>query len=65
MISELFAKYRFGAMHTTDIADGKVTNLACIPPNLRYSTNTCPEECGKFVFLSKVQALVIALTEGN
>ena len=28
MISELFGKYQFGALHTADISDGKVMNRA-------------------------------------
>ena len=28
MITELFAKYQIGAIHTADIIDGKVTNQA-------------------------------------
>ena len=27
MISQLSAKYQFGAMHTADTTDGKVTNV--------------------------------------
>ena len=35
MISQLFAKYKFGAMHTADTTDSKVTNRALCPPNPR------------------------------
>ena len=33
MISELFAKYQFGAIHTADIIDVKVTNRPFVLPN--------------------------------
>ena len=44
MISELFAMYPFGAIHTVDITDSKVTNQPPgVPLNLRYSAvYTCP-----------------------
>ena len=42
-MSELFAKYQFGAIHTAGITDGKVTGKPShesgTPPNPRYSTN--------------------------
>ena len=45
MIGQLTAKYQFEMIHTADIisTDGKVTNRALIPPNLRYSAvYACP-----------------------
>ena len=30
MISQLFAKYQFGAIHAADTTDGKVTNRALL-----------------------------------
>ena len=38
MISEVFAKYQFGAIHTVDITNGRVTNRASVLPNLTYSS---------------------------
>ena len=37
MISQLSAKYQFGAIHTADITDGKITNRAFCLPNPRKS----------------------------
>ena len=50
MISQLSAKYQFGAIHTVDATDGKVTNRAFCPPNPRkpkvytFPTELQPDE---------------------
>ena len=53
MISELFAMYQFGAIHTVDITDSKVTNQPPgVPLNLRYSdVYTCPYSITSSVFI--------------
>ena len=38
MISQLSAKYQFGAMHTADTTDGKVTNAPPFVHRIREST---------------------------
>ena len=37
MISQLSAKYQFGAMHTADTTDGKVTNRGSFVHRIRES----------------------------
>ena len=49
MIIQLSAKYHFGAMHTTDTTDGKVTNRAILSTE---SENH--QECPSFILSSTI-----------